>query len=336
MKHVVFKTSGAATIQRGAMETETIQKNGASSKSLMSRKNFLVALCGVLLAAGAVFSGCDKDDDDKQAGTLVITAKVENGNDYNAVISTVEARCYEDGKGRGEYEVFASSSYANGGFTITLPATPNTKYLETLEDPPAGITVSDKTAKIMSVSMFMPLNSKGYRVGYLSYEKEDNNSWTWAEFWYADKDVTVSGSHEGVDEEDEEYSFSMSLKKGWNIVYVTETRTVEKYEYTTTPVSGLKWYFESDPTAGDYDQGMADGAALCNCLKAAGGNKAAEDACESNVDVSKIGNAYVSGLYESMMVGGCGSFIEGAAYEAARGVSAKAHKSSLKQLFSKK
>ena len=62
MKHVVFKTSEAAAIERRAMETETIQKNGASPKSQMSRRNFLVTLCGALFAAGILFSGCSKDD----------------------------------------------------------------------------------------------------------------------------------------------------------------------------------------------------------------------------------------------------------------------------------
>jgi hypothetical protein len=54
MKHTVL-TSRAAAIQRGAMETETIQKNGASLKSLMSRENFLKKACFTLLAAGVIF-----------------------------------------------------------------------------------------------------------------------------------------------------------------------------------------------------------------------------------------------------------------------------------------
>ena len=65
MKNAVL-TSEAAAIQRGAMETETIQKNGASPKSLMSRRNFLVTLCGALFAAGILFGGCSVPEDDEK------------------------------------------------------------------------------------------------------------------------------------------------------------------------------------------------------------------------------------------------------------------------------
>jgi hypothetical protein len=63
MRHVALKTSEAAAMQRGAMETETIQKNGASPKSLMSRGNFLKFIA-VFFAASFIFSGCSKDKDD--------------------------------------------------------------------------------------------------------------------------------------------------------------------------------------------------------------------------------------------------------------------------------
>ena len=39
MKNVLFKTDDAAANQSGAMETETISKNEASPKNLMSRGN---------------------------------------------------------------------------------------------------------------------------------------------------------------------------------------------------------------------------------------------------------------------------------------------------------
>ena len=44
------------------METNTISKNGASPKSLMSRGNLLLIICFALLA---VFNGCTKDKDDE-------------------------------------------------------------------------------------------------------------------------------------------------------------------------------------------------------------------------------------------------------------------------------
>ena len=45
------------------METETISKNGASSKSRTSRRNFLSAISLALLLVSVVFIGCSKDDE---------------------------------------------------------------------------------------------------------------------------------------------------------------------------------------------------------------------------------------------------------------------------------
>jgi len=74
MKTVDFKTSEAAAIDSGAMEADTISKHGRSSKSQMSRGNFLrhfviVALyCGIILSIA--MSGCNKDKDDKEEDKL--------------------------------------------------------------------------------------------------------------------------------------------------------------------------------------------------------------------------------------------------------------------------
>ena len=51
MEKVFFKTNGAVAIQSGAMEADTISKNGRNSKSQMSRGN-LRKVCFALLAAG--------------------------------------------------------------------------------------------------------------------------------------------------------------------------------------------------------------------------------------------------------------------------------------------
>jgi len=255
MKHEVFKTSEATAIQRGAMETETIQKNGASSKSLMSRRNFLVTLSGVLLAAGAVFSGCNKDKDDDLVsspfdGTITATLEKGEGYDYfNPKVNKVSAVIW--GEDYEEVEL-ATGTYANGGFTITLPATPNAKFLNSLEmeDAPDGIIVSDKNAKVLM------LNEESI-IAYISvdYENElvcgkvDKNFITTVCFVYADRDFTITGSYKEVEKgyTYEEHD-NVSLKKGWNRMYTTatETETSEKIEVTTKPVSGVKWYFEDD------------------------------------------------------------------------------------------
>jgi hypothetical protein len=66
---------------------------------------------------------------------------------------------------------------------------------------------------------------------------------------YADRDVTLIGSmSEDEDANVVTITYDLSLKKGWNLVYVTwtETETEINVVGTTTPVEGLKWYAEKD------------------------------------------------------------------------------------------
>jgi len=213
-------------------------------------------LTAAAIAAAVVFAGCKKDDDDKLVSDAFdgkITATVENGAAYNSQFSMVAAVVYTDTE--PWYEILATGTYANGGFTITLPATLDAKYLETFEEfsedgIPAGINVSDKNAKVLSGLSLAAANSNGSSNSGLIYGKVGSNSYTMVTFMYADRDVTVTGSYKEELEggyTDEEHA-NVSLKKGWNRVYMTstETKTSDKSEITTKPVSGVKWYFEED------------------------------------------------------------------------------------------
>jgi len=55
MERIVFKISEAAANQSGAMEPETISKNGARLKNHTSRGNFLRNVYFALLAASIIF-----------------------------------------------------------------------------------------------------------------------------------------------------------------------------------------------------------------------------------------------------------------------------------------
>ena len=83
MKRAVFTTNEAVANQSGAMEADTISKNGRSSKSLTSRKNirFLSTLCTVFVVC-LVFTGCPKDP---ETSTLTIS-----------MLSDVETYCIGD------------------------------------------------------------------------------------------------------------------------------------------------------------------------------------------------------------------------------------------------
>ena len=65
MKKMIFKNSVAAAARSAAMETENHVKHGISSKSLMSRGNFLSMLSFCLLSVFVIFYGCDNDDNDE-------------------------------------------------------------------------------------------------------------------------------------------------------------------------------------------------------------------------------------------------------------------------------
>ena len=79
MNKDTFSSNKAIANNSGTMETETIQKNGASSKSKMSRRNKnlikffgIIALCS---AIGFPFAGCDGGlfDDDEERGEPTVT-----------------------------------------------------------------------------------------------------------------------------------------------------------------------------------------------------------------------------------------------------------------------
>jgi hypothetical protein len=180
-----------------------------------------------------------------------IVATVEKGNTYNSQVSKVAT--YALNYDNDEPEEFASGSYANGGFTMTLPQ-PDEKYFWLLaEDAPDYINISDKNANVVMIENFVAFDNDSAFFGYLDYVKVDNNFEAWVSFWYADRDVIVSGSYEEKGEDEGGTymyigAYRMSLKKGWNMVYetYTETETLEKCKITTTPVSGMKWYFSKD------------------------------------------------------------------------------------------
>ena len=219
------------------------------------------------LSACLVFTSCDKDKDNENpsGGTVSkIEGTVVNGSDYDvdAIIGLVEGERYfvETGYGgywtRDEVEI-TSSNFSNNKFSIDLPATLDDKYLELFSNDFKGANLSDENVK----SVF--LNLDGYKsnkyVEYLDYVRMPDISATKITFYYSvymyvDRDVNVTGTNV-VGESSYEYTekFNMNLKKGWNLMYMTdvyerisEDDVINTENYTTTPISGYKWYFEAE------------------------------------------------------------------------------------------
>jgi len=182
-------------------------------------------------------------------GTTIV-AKVEYGNDYNKRFQWVETFIYDafDYSDDSERLVIDLGPYSNGGFTVTLPTAIDDKHLFELDahfdfDDMQVSSLNVKYTKIYEIKGCSYNNlSKGwflYGKLHIEYLGQHYPRATYCEFWYVDKDVTITGDN-GYEKWD------VSLKKGWNMVYLTETYETKAAEYTTKVVEGMKWYWGDD------------------------------------------------------------------------------------------
>ncbi len=216
---------------------------------------------GLFLALGlttTVFNSCDKDDDN-DGGTKVSKITATNVINGSTNIKTVKALIYwESGEDDYGSDAIAQAPYQNNGFTLELPATVGAKYLETMDaDDLEGIDVSDKNFKSFFLGGLSGYNGDDDEIGYFYLEeiKDDTEHYT---IWvYVDRDVTLKGEHKKIYEEyDEEIidKMDLTLKKGWNIMYESETesykngRDVYSSTFSSKKPSGVNytWNFYSD------------------------------------------------------------------------------------------
>ena len=209
------------------------------------------------ISACLIFTtSCDDDtekpkDEPTESLNFKIEVNVEDGKDYD--IDKVKALLEE------ETEI-ASVDYNNGIFVIEIPETAmKDQKLMNITDiifyVPSEVTISEPNAKGTYLSIL------GYKddeeVGEIWHHKYTDTRNTDATFIYVDRDLTITGS---VDAENngETYieKYNLDLKKGWNIMYVIYSEsTLATYETTTTPQSGMKWYFEDSSSYLDWDFG---------------------------------------------------------------------------------
>ncbi|MDR1172831.1 MAG: hypothetical protein LBL24_10285 [Bacteroidales bacterium] len=196
-------------------------------------KKYFLNVGFLCLCAGFVFVGCNKDDDDLETSVVAdnkITVTVDAPN-----VAVVKARM-DDYEGDGD-ATMDECDYSNGGFALTLPATLDAEYLEPLVDVfPSGISVSDKNTKMGDLLIYGH-NADGASIGAFYYGSNTCNG----EYTYVDRNVTITGSY--TDGDGYKTVFNVSLVKGWNIVYSTETEKI--CTVTTSNPGGLSWYFES-------------------------------------------------------------------------------------------
>ena len=200
------------------------------------------------LAVTTIFSGCNdkenpKDDDLATSTVKTITAQVEGGSNLNSKIDEVRAFAdYLSGSSWIDEEI-AKGSFANGGFTITLPDNLADKFLEVCNFP-EGINVSDKTVKRTEEVWFLAYKG-GEPVGRFWYESDNSEAMP----VFVDGNVEITGT---VSEKDIDgtwnRTYSLSLKTGWNLIYFTysydESSKIGTTTTTTKDPGGLKWFFE--------------------------------------------------------------------------------------------
>jgi len=209
------------------------------------QKGAVILLCVLLFTAWS----CGKKSPD-DGSELRFGVKVENASEYSNV---VEVRLIAGGI------EFARSDWKKGGFEIVLPKeTEPPTYLYSLiydeswsgqvytpstliYDHPT-LTISDKNVK-GAVAGFIGFDKDGHQVAffYLAKKGKDGDNEAEAILTYVDSYVTITGS-------DSFYDYSLNWEKGWNIWYRSRSQTGAgdnlsiTRQWTTTPVSGLRWY----------------------------------------------------------------------------------------------
>jgi hypothetical protein len=189
----------------------------------------------VSLLAAATFCACSKDENGDDGGnsnpiwgkTGTVAITVENGASYNNLIDEVELM-YGDGV------VLSRASYDDGSFTIELPASVDSKYLDELEEEfSATFKVSNPSVKMATAWLIVRTSSSRW-IGDFYHGTEE---WEGKELLYVTGDVSMTGTApDGI--------FNVHLKKGWNLVYEYERKGAD--EVTTTAPAGAKWYFDYD------------------------------------------------------------------------------------------
>jgi len=229
----------------------------------LKRFVLLPLFCGLLLTTACteqyendngIDNGYYNGDDNGNGDTpfnRTITAVVENGNNYNDIISTVAITLWDYD---GRPHTIATGTWSNGGFTITLPETLNTALLYPIfYDTPQDLNISDPSARWRDVWV-RAYDEQQRNRGQFSYWSGDDDAYSGLYLFYVDRDVTITGTQPYFNDSD--YGeptiggyevWNVQLRAGWNRIYVTRKIEERIFYISIEPISGLRWHFNYDP-----------------------------------------------------------------------------------------
>jgi hypothetical protein len=228
------------------------------------KKIMYVLAMAMILPIG--FVSCDKDDDEggNPGGGQVVTQITATNvtGDNTAEIATVKAFASWDTEEDWGEDVLVQAPY-NEGFTLNLPTTMASKYLEKPgEDMPAGVTMSNTDVQTFFLDDIRAFTEDGGEMGHfylkdapltaVGYTTNYYTSWM-----YADRDVTITGEY--IDGDDYLSTINLNLKKGWNVVYdsYTYTETGTSTTMTSQKPAGVGYSWDFGAYHVDYAQQRA-------------------------------------------------------------------------------
>ena len=238
----------------------------------MKVKNITVM---VLLFFVTTAVGCDNSNPPTIDNRVqYIHAKVENASEFNNVVE-VKLMVFD------RYDIVITSSieryvelvrgdWKNGSFTIELPKMLDPSHLRPLvggigANRPTNIAFAQRTMDINNRNVrivdahFVGIDKDGNIIAVFSLSNRNGGyAGTEVLFTYVDSDVTISGHTRreghvmsvpgGPTWFEEITNYSINWEKGWNVWYYLKSSTVtdriwiRTNQWSTTPISGLKWH----------------------------------------------------------------------------------------------
>jgi len=179
----------------------------------------------------------------ENGGSLVIDAKVLNGNNYNSLVDEVRAH-YRIYSGDYDLHTLLTVPYQNGGFKMILPETLEANKLQSIENvwnKGSGYSISNKTAKVCVLQEEFEAYKDNQAIGVFANISESEDRFVG--YVYVDKDCNLTGETTSGDL----VKFDMVLKKGWNTVYYHRYYNNQRGETeswtTIKPNVNLEWKF---------------------------------------------------------------------------------------------